>query len=545
MENMEVEKENVSRKAEIRGKYIEITRDKCRLPTYADFLDWNITRDTIKHHFGNLTKLHELIEEEHAEILSANIAHESIVFSKKKIEELDDHLKSYRRFVITTAVAGKKAFVPFYESIQSYCQKNNAKLLLLPSADIASTSTVIKKWVFDPIFINDSFVYEERQLNSKFFISNIKTSAKQINPTTGLSRIGQRNGSYVFASPKQSLEFVATSPSKEKSSMALMTPGAITVSDYSNERYLSDRTSYIAESDHVMGAIIVEIENDKMFHFRQIQANSRGEFVDLAKRYYPDGSVSPEDAHFYAGDWHSGQTDEEVIEGLGKMLSEIEVTDFYVGDFFDGYSISHHHINIPLKRVKKIKEGKHSLSQELKRGSADINWILERIQGSLMMIKGNHDEVLERYLMNGNYIRDDNNHYDALDLAKFYLEGKNVLKEAYAIHGDILQPERMIWIDRDEEFKIAGVECGQHGDKGPAGTRATLLGLEKAYGNCIVGHTHSAAILRGVYRVGTFTTLKLEYNEGPSAWTHTGCLVYDDGSRQLINFVNGEYRIYD
>jgi len=543
MENMN---EDVStKKEEIRAKYIEITKEKCRLPTYADFLDWNITRDMIKHHFGNLTKLHDVIEAEHSDILAANIAHESIVFSKKKIEQLKGDLKNYKRFVVTTAVTGKKVFEPFYRTLKSYCEQNDALLLLLPSADIASTSTVIKKWVFDPLLIEDFFVHEEVQLNSKLFISNIKISAKQIDPTTGLSRIGQRNGSYIFASPKQFLEFVATSPSKEKNSMALMTPGAVTVPDYSNQRYLSDRTSYIAESDHVLGAIVVEIENEKMFHFRQIQSNSKGEFIDLANRYRPDGTVSKEDAHFVAGDWHSGQTDETVLKGLDKFLSEVNVRDFFVGDFFDGYSISHHHIDVPLKRVKKIKEGKHSLSNELYRGSMDINWILERVEGSLVMIKGNHDEVLEKYLMNANYIRDDNNHYDSLELAKFYLEGKNVLKEAYDIHGEIHEPERIIWLERDEEFKIAQVECGQHGDKGSNGSKGSLLSIEKAYGNCIVGHTHSAAILRGVYRVGTFTELKLEYVTGPSSWTHTGCLIYDDGSRQLINFVNGEYKIYD
>lgn len=538
--------ENVNNKRElITVTYIQILKEKERLPTYADFLDVNISRDAIRHNFGNLTKLHDLMETEHSEEISEYIAHESIVFSKKKFEELSENVSKYKRFVITTAISGKKVFEPFYRTIKNYCEDNNALLIVLPSADIASTNTVVKRWTFDPLLREEFFAFKEMQLNKKFFLSNIKISAKQINPTTGLSRIGQRNGSYVFASPKQALEYVAVSATKEKSSMALMTPGAITESDYSNQRYLSDRTSYIAESDHVLGAIIVEIENSKEFHFRQIQSNSKGEFIDLATRYYPDGTKENVDAHFYAGDWHSGSVDPNVRTGLEKFFKEIPIRDFFVGDFFDGYSISHHHIDTPLKRVKKIMENRHSLKKELENGGVDINWILGKITGSLVMIKGNHDEVLERYLMNANYIRDDNNHYDSLELAKFYLEGKNVLKEAYLIHGSVKEPERIIWLERDEEFKISGVEVGQHGDKGSNGSKGSLLSIEKAYGNCIVGHTHSAAILRGVYRVGTFTELKLDYVSGPSSWTHTGCLIYDSGERQLINFVNGKYRIYD
>ena len=538
--------EETENKTEIIIKiYLDVVKEKKRLPTYADFLDVDISTSTIRHHFGNLTKLHSYIEIEHQDILSDVIAHENHLFSSKRFSELKDDIKKYKRFVITTAISGKAVFEPFLESIRNYCDKRNAMLLVLPAADIASRQTKTA-WTFDPLLKGDFFVHKEIQLNNKFFISNIKLSAKQINPTTGLSRIGQRNGSYVFASPKQSLEIVATSAQKDRSAMALMTTGAITVPDYNTERYMSERTSYIAENDHIMGAIIVEIENNKVFHFRQLQSNSKGEFVDFGKRYFPNGDVKPEEAHFYAGDWHAGNTEMDVIDALDDMMDEIEIVDFMVGDFFDGNWSNHYDWNQPLKRVKKVIDKKNDLKEELLIGCMDINRILGKIFGSLVMIKGNHDERLEKWLAQAQYVNDDVNHYMALDLAKAYLEGKNVLKEAYLSCNRIESPERIIWLDRDEEFKVAGVECGQHGDLGANGSPGSLLSIEKAYGNCIVGHTHSPAILRGVYRVGTFSKLQLDYNRGPSSWMHTGCLIYNDGSRQLINFINGgSYRLKD
>lgn len=523
--------------------YSSIVGEKERLPTYSDFIEYDINRDKIKRHFGNLTRLHSFVEENHKDILENNIAHESIIFSKKVLEGLDKSLEKYKRFFITTAVNGKSVNLNFYNTIKNYCKQNNALLLILPCADVASTSKMVS-WTFDKVIKDEFFINREIALNTKVYISNIKLSAKQINPTTGLSRIGQRNGSYIFASPKQALEYVATSAQKDRSPLAIMTTGAITVPDYATDKYMSERTSYIAENDHVIGGVIVEVVNSKKFHFRQVQANGYGEFVDLGVRYFPNKEETENvPVNFYGGDWHSGSTCPMVKKGLTKLFSDMEINDFIVGDFFDGKSISHHDINIPLKRVKKIMDKKHSLVQELKEGGKDFNWLISQISGSVVAVKGNHDEVLERFLMNASYVKDDNNHYDSLDLAKKYLEGHNVIKEAYKIHGNIDQFERIIWLERDEEYKIANVECGQHGDLGPGGSKASLMSLEKSYGNCIVGHTHSAAILRGVFRVGTFTVFDLDYTKGPSAWTKTGCLIYDDGSRQLINFIDSDYRM--
>lgn len=531
--------DETSVKQVIINSYIELLKKFDRLPTNADFVQVGIDRNKIKSQFGNLTKLHEYFKENHRETLDQYVGHEDYIFNEKRLSALTDGLATTKVFVITTAVSNKSVDLNLLATIKSYLDKRNGKLIIVASEDIASRRATNWGFSIDKSLKDEFFVSKEFRLNSNLFVSDIKVSAKQILPTTGLGRIGQTNGSYVFASPKQMLEFVATSP-KEDHPKAIMTTGAITLPEYSRDKWMSQRTSYIAENDHVMGGLIVEIVDDRFFHFRHFQANSKGEFVDLGVRYYPNGEISKEVTHLYAGDWHSGQSDPDAVNATLELCDELNVENFIVGDFFDGYSISHHHVNLPLKMAQKTWKNMNVLHEELYWGGSDINEIHQHIQGDIVMVRGNHDEVLERYLLAGNYTKDYTNQHTALDLAKMLIEGKDVLQEAYRIHGEIKQFDRIVWLGRDDQFKIGNVECGQHGDLGSNGSKGTLGSLEKAYGNCIVGHTHSAAIMRGVFRVGTLTKLSLEYNRGPSSWTHTNCLIYEDGSRQLINVINGE-----
>lgn len=530
--------ESTDTKQTIIDAYLDSLRSLHKIPAYADLIEYNIDRNKIRSQFGNMTKLHEYIREHHRDVMDDNVGHADYVFNQKRLEELEAEFFDTKVFIITTAVSHKRVDQNLYSTIKSYLNKRNGRLIVVASEDIASTRNNNWGFTIDQSLKDEFFVAKEFRLNSNLFISDIKVSAKQILPTTGLSRIGQTNGSYVFASPKQMLEFVATSP-QEKHPKALMTTGAITVPDYTRDKWMSQRTSYIAEHDHVMGGLIVEIVDDRFFHFRHFQSNSKGEFVDLGVRYYPSGHTSKERTHLYAGDWHSGATDPVAAKATMKLCQELEVEDFIVGDFFDGYSISHHHINQPLKQAQKARDGDNNLKAELQAGGAEIDYILGHISGSIVMVRGNHDEVLERHLNSGNYTKDVYNQQVTLQLVLDMFEGKDPLVEAYRRHGRIDEFDRIVWLTRDDQYKIAHVECGQHGDLGANGSKGTLGSLEKAYGNCIVGHTHSAAIMRGVFRVGTLTELSLEYNRGPSSWTHTSCLIYEDGSRQLINVIDG------
>jgi hypothetical protein len=371
------------------------------------------------------------------------------VFTKKRFDELKKEAKKVRRFVITTAVVEKEVHTGFLSSIKNYCERHDAMMLVLPCADVASKNRAFG-WNLDPILKGENIVYNDLKLNKNLFISSIKVSAKQVNPLTGLSRIGQKHGSFIYASPKQFLEYVAGS-NKKKIPRALMTPGAITNPDYSTDKYMSARTSYIAESDHVLGAVVVELDEKNNFYFRQLQANPEtGSFIDLSVQYNEDGSVErvlPE--ALILGDWHSGETDQTAYEVMKEVINDTDPKNIFIHDGFDGTSISHHDSGKPLVKAIKSQKKVTSLEKEIKKYAADLDELSELISDSIIIVKSNHDEHLSRYLVEGRYVMDPENHYYSLDLATKVIEGKDALK--FATERYLKNPKRMYWLKRDDE----------------------------------------------------------------------------------------------
>lgn len=518
------------------SSYLDLVKELKRTPTYVDLATKDITRSKIRHQFGNISNLHGHMRDNYEKELSAIITSTSHIFSKKNMQGLSDSLQKYTKFFVTTAVSEKAVSKEFYDSIKFFCKENDAALLIFPCADIWSSRSATT-WSFDPVLNEEVFIHADTSLNENLFLSSIKMSAKHINPTKGLSRISQKNGSYIFASPKQSLEHIPGGNGPR----AMMTTGCITVPNYHTDRYMSERISYIAENDHVMGGIVVELDGD-YFHVRQIQSQTDGSFVDIGVQYNPNGTKQHVSATLVMGDYHVGETDPIVKNVIEEICEEVEITNIVAHDFFDGFCINHHHKAFPLKQAKKAMDKLNSLEEEIIRGANEINWLASLCSGEVVFTKGNHDERLEKYLMAGEYINDPENHYISLDLARKVIEGIDPLEYAYNTYGKIKEPERNVWLTRKDSYMIGGVECGQHGDKGENGAKGSMMSAEKSYGNCIIAHSHSAAILRGVFRVGTSTFLELEYNSGPSSWTQTHALVYESGSRQLISIINGRWK---
>ncbi len=117
---------------------------------------------------------------------------------------------------------------------------------------------------------------------------------------------------------------------------------------------------------------------------------------------------------------------------------------------------------------------------------------------------------------------------------------KNPLKEGLLRCGGI--PENITFLERNQDYKVLGWQLGAHGDKGGNGARASVQGLENAYGKSITGHRHTPEILRNTFVVGTSTYLSLSYNDGPSSWMNTHAMLWSNGKVQLVNIIDGKWR---
>lgn len=504
-------------------------------PTYNDFKLNGISRSNIRTHFNNLNELHSYINKTYKQEIKKHYC---------LIDSLTTKFKKTNRYIITCAEAGKKVNKNFLDSLEYYAEQLKAQILIIP----IDNPRLGKNQYYDVNLNKHYFVMEELKLNNNIKISNIRINSRIVYPISSLQRLATNNSSIIFGATKVFLEYVVNPHPIDELPQAIMTTGAITENKAEDHK----KTSTLSEFDHKFGAVIVEIESKDMYHFRHIEALENGNFNDLGFLYTKDRKTLKNKGHFVFGDIHAGEHDEDVFLTKLRLCRKLNIEDVYVHDFFDGHSISHHEKNNIHVRALRNKEHINSFEREIEEGSKLFKCIIDNIKGNVYRVMGNHDQWYQRYLQEGRYINDPINYKKALKDAYEYLNtGEDPLVKNYktclktvfkAKEKDI---ERIKWLGVNSIHKIGDINAGQHGHLGLNGSNGSLISIEKTHGKSIVGHAHSAAIFRQVYRVGTTTKLKLIYNDGPSNWTNTGCIAYEDGSRQLINVVNGKYALND
>lgn len=501
------------------------------------------TSEQVKRYFTNFEGLEKIARAKFPKVFK-NIIDET-KFTDTEFNLLREDIANHKRFVITTAVTGAEPHEDGLAALQSYCKKNKAKLLILPCSDPAHMKEHKYDFSLSHKLPIDAVVFRDLALNSNIFLSTIKLSAKQINPLTGLKRLTDR-GSCILASPKQMLEHVANSNKKDLP-RALMTTGAITKPDYRTERYMSERTAYLADDDHKLGAIIVEIKDSKKFFTRRIEIDAKtGAFYDLNKKYSSDGLVEKSSAELVQmPDWHVLSTDPIFRKAAKQVVSLVKPDFMTFEDFFDGITINPHERHDIIQRASKALKGDFSLASELNACSKELNELTSWDAQQIVMKYGNHEDFLKRWLAGAEYAHDPVNHYEGICLAKASLEGHMPFEFAMRERYPVKHQDKIKFLSIKDSFKVNGIENGVHGHIGSGGKRNPgMVGLE-AYGPCNVGHNHSGAILREVVRVGTATYLELSYNDGASAWTQTLNIQHRDGARQLVTILGGEFCLDD
>lgn len=529
-----------NKKLYILNVYADFIKNGNMFPTRADLNKMHVNRDMIRYYYGNIKNLRNAVKEIYPELFNG-LFDETYLGSNTYLSKFNKELKKFNTYIITTAINGQKAHSKFVETLKKLSKIYNAKIIMLPSYDRFQSPSQTIEWHFDDILSEHSFLFGQISLNKNIHISPLRINAKQINPTTGLSRICQGKGSFIFSSPKQSLEYDPVS--NVKYPHARMSTGACTIPNYNNKnKYM--RTPYMAQNDHILGALIIEIEDEEIYHFRQIQADKNGGVCDLGKYYF--GSNKPKNMipKLIMGDYHAGEHDETAIKAWEEIIDELHVDQVFFHDLFNGKSINHHEENNIIIRARNSQKGLLNLQDELYVTGKELNRINNHksIKKSII-VKSNHDEFLQKWLEYGKFKDDPINFQSGCVLANLAINDCNILEQALLIYGNLKNKEKLIFLNRDEDYKIGGIELGAHGDKGSNGARGSKSNIENAYGKAVIGHSHTPGILRGVYQVGTSSLFRLGYNQGASSWMHCSCLLYENGQRQLINSINGKWRL--
>jgi len=441
------------------------------------------------------------------------------------------------KYVVTSAQQGARVNKRFLNSLLHYCKRNKAELMVIPLKGIGNTIYEYDNSITDYL-IDDT--KENIKLNDGIQVSSLKISPTQINPLTGLKRFA--DASIIFGSPKLALEYVPTS--NWNLPKAIMTSGTVTDPFYSQKT----KAGRVAGHDHRYAAIMVEMSGDQEFHFRQLESNANGEFNDLGWKYTANQRLRNEPLAIVLGDTHVGSVCPKVDKATDEMINDLKPGTIVLHDLLDSYSINHHHENDIITKTLKAETYRGDLKAELE---AVGDFLIEKgkfkHKPQLVVVDAsNHNEALDRYIKEGRFMNDLRNLRVSAEILLNMLNGKKALESFVCEMGkkeNRAKLSEVKFLGADDDYSIAGVQCANHGHLGLNGARGNIKSQEIGAKKSVIGHSHTPGIWHQVYQVGTSTHLKLEYNRGFSSWMNTHCIIYKDGSRQLINIINGNWKL--
>jgi len=536
------EKQKKEAQEKLKNTLEEYIKEHNSIPTKSEFYRYGAVKSTLEKHYENDIKvLARVLKNEKPSIFNSILDETS--FTKEIYGKIKNRLDKASDILVVSAVNGAEAHLGFLKAINTWKAETKGEVIVLPCYDKAKKKKTFGKWSVDPKLNVFNVLFKDMWINdSLYLLASAGVGAKQLKPATGFKRFVHKRGSFIYASPKQFLEHVPTA--NANSHRLLATPGAVTIGDYDTDRPMSERSAWMANEDHCLGGIIINIKSKDIFLARNFQAEpDTGNFRDLDNEYRSDGKVKKITASLVAvGDFHCGNHNPEAVQFTKELVQLMKPKYVTFEDFLSGYSMNPHERNRHIKLAKRAKEGELSIESELRLNATTLSEIANTWNCKhIVMKKGNHELFLDRYLDEGDF-RPHDRHF-AVDLEKGYLDGNDPYRYALETLIGLDKPEKFIWLDLDEEFIINGINNAPHGHLGANGKRNPTLGeLENCYGVCNVGHNHSGAVWRNIHRSGTMEHLRAGFNHGPTSWTHSDILQHSNGSRQLITMIGGYWR---
>jgi transposase-like protein len=358
---------------------------------------------------------------------------------------------------------------------------------------------------------------------------------------------GRRSG--IFPHVKMEMRSIASA--KYEPTKFNYTTGTLTL-----RNYIQKKAGLKGEFHHVYGGLIIEVDDKGAWFVRQLNADGDDGIQDLtvyAQLGKAQGGYKVEAITW--GDIHLDQLDPEVDEiawAPGGLLDELQPTYQFMHDTLAiSCGISHHDLKSPTKQFGLHVTGRNDAWEEMRRTAAFLTDRSYRPWCKTIVVDSNHDRHLKRWIEETDYRHD---HVNAL----FYLRTALAMYEAIerqsndfhlvecVLRNAGCSEDIMFW-RRDESFiicydKSGGIECGMHGDEGANGTRGTPTGLSKLGRKMNIGDKHSAEIRHGLYVAGTSSLMDMGYNNGPSSWSHSLIVTYQNGKRAILTMWAGKYK---
>ena len=372
--------------------------------------------------------------------------------------------------------------------------------------------------------------------------TNISPTAAR--PLSGLDSYTGRQSCMI---PHTKIAMQSVASGKHEPTKFMYTTGTVTV-----RNYIQKKAGLKAQFHHAYGALLVEVNAEGNWWVRQLNADSEGTLYDWDLRV-KDGHVTR--GHRVEaitwGDWHAPSNDPTVTAlayDKGGIVDKLRPKYQFMHDVDDFRARSHHDRKDPHKKFRRYVEGRDSVEKEIQ-AVAGLLRRAHREWCETVVVDSNHDQALSRWLREADFKDDPVNalFYLRLSLAVYGAIAKgdknfHVLEHAVRAYD---KTAGATFLREGDGFIICpdangGIQCGEHGDLGPNGTRGTDATFSRLGRKVTRGHPHSASIYDGTYTVGCGCLLDMEWNRGQSSWSHTFAVTYANGKRTMVTIWKGK-----
>jgi hypothetical protein len=370
---------------------------------------------------------------------------------------------------------------------------------------------------------------QDFHINSSIVFSSVSLQATSARPLAG-KQVAYGRKSVIYGHNSLGLLPVATP--KGEVAKHLFSTGSMNVSKYSD----SD-AGIKAYARHTLSVVlIVPVGNYYRDHI--IEWDGAG-FSFYGEYWTPEGldAAPARYAGLHLGDFHTEGVTALMRKQRMRLIEHTNPDVIIWNDLHNHGSTSHH--NTLIENMRRHINGTRDVRAEVQLSIDAVNEMGKGRKNAI--IESNHHDHLGQWLNRCQPQNDIQNaaYYfwlmDRVNTSAMRGESKTPLELAMEEGLEV----DFIFVDGDRPYYVGGIDCSQHGHKGPDGARSAI-GFQNVSCKMQTGHTHKRSITNGHWTSGV-VPLELGYNKGLGTWSSTDTLITEEGTRTHVTFQKGKY----